>query len=105
VADAEKLLQKWQKTKDPERYEEVEKFLLKSGFIKVSVTKGSHFVFQHPLMKEAFVLFPNYFPKQFHPSGELVIVKHKGKVKNWYLKNVCKAMEYIREIKALKDHR
>ncbi len=105
MADANELLEKWQSSKAEERYDVVENFLLKAGFVKVSDKGGSHFVFQHPLLKEAFKLFPNNFSRDFHPSGDLVIVKHKNKVQNWYLKHICKAMRYIREIEEIKGNK
>jgi len=46
--------------------------------------------------------FPGYFSRDFHPSGDLVIVWHKNKVKHWYLRNICKALKYIQEIEEMK---
>jgi len=54
------------------------------------------------LIKEAFKQFSGYFSRDFHPSGDLVIVRHKNKVKHWYLRNICKALKYIQEIEEMK---
>lgn len=100
--DVDQLLEQWKYLKE-ERYDVVENFLLKAGFKKVH-DEGSHAIFQHPLIKEAFKLFPGYFSKDFHPSGDLVIVRHNNKVKRWYLKNICKALKYIKEIEEIKKN-
>ena len=101
VDEADKLLNKWRSSTSEERYDVVENFLLKAGFIKIH-DAGSHAVFQHPLIKEAFKQFPGYFPRDFHPSEDLVIIRHKNKVKHWYLRNICKALKYIQEIEEMK---
>jgi hypothetical protein len=101
VDEADKLLNKWLCSTSEGRYDVVENFLLKAGFKKVH-DEGSHAVFQHPLIKEAFKQFPGYFSRDFHPSGDLVIVWHNNKVKHWYLRNICKVLKYIQEIEEMK---
>ena len=64
--EADKLLNKWRSSTSEERYDVVENFLLKAGFIKIH-DAGSHAVFQHPLIKEAFNQFPGYFQGIFIP--------------------------------------
>jgi len=40
--------------------------------------------------------------KGFSSQWRLVLVRHKNKVKHWYLRNICKALKYIQEIEEMK---
>lgn len=102
MADVDERLQSW-KNLTEERDEVVFSTLEQLGFQLKKCVKGSHFVYTHPLLKEAYRLFREYFPRDFHPDGTLIVVVHKNHVSRFYLKNILKAVEINREFEELKE--
>lgn len=56
MTQTDKLIQKFTTRPASLRYAEIEKVLLKLGFIKIKVRGGSHKKFKHPLLEKDFVI-------------------------------------------------
>jgi len=97
----EKILEEWkQKKPKEERFDTAVRVLEKCGFVCVSKGKkkgSSHFVFKHTTLTEIYRKFPKYLSKDFAPNGSLNVVYDHGKTTEFYIKNIVKAVEAIKE--------
>lgn len=98
--DAE-MLEKWRNAQY-ERDDVVFNFLLRSSF-KLVNTRGSHRTYEHPALARlaSFTKGKGYIKEQSLESGRLVVISCKGKIKDYVLKRIVLACEYIEEYEAL----
>ena len=90
----DKKLASWQTLKE-ERFDSVQAVLTHYGFELLSSSGGSHQVFCHPILKEAYQKDPSAL-EDFGPDGFLTIPKSHGQtVKGKYLRDALRALEII----------